>query len=437
MATPEDLISVPPATEKIRRRPPFGSNPVVGERGSDTQRRIFAAALEVFGELGFSRARVELITQRAGCSRPAYYQYFSSKDDVFWALAGQLGQEIVQLATAVPGVTPDAAGLAHLAEWIGEFMDLHEAWAPIFASFQAASRGHPHRAQRSGAVSDQTGLALLHAFGAPAHSRQGTLMTGLVAVLIRCSFFAEQTPSGMSRQPLAVGVATLMHRIFAGPIVGVNVLPTPPGPPGRTPSTPTPSLATPAPDRPLARRGARTRDRLLEAGAQVLPARGYHDARVDDVVEAAGVSHGTFYRYFTNKDDFFEVLAETASGHMIDHLDRLHLDPKGTVEDLRGWLVEWFAIYERDGGIISTWQEMRTNERLAVFSREVATSVYTRLVRILSQRPFGDPAVDAVMLLALIERVPYSVYTLHFTTPGPAIDAMITVIRRGLLAQPE
>jgi len=53
------------ATE-IVRRPPFGSNPLVGERGSDTQRRILDAALEVFGEAGFAEARVELITERAG-----------------------------------------------------------------------------------------------------------------------------------------------------------------------------------------------------------------------------------------------------------------------------------------------------------------------------------------------------------------------------------
>ena len=48
--------------------------------------------------MGFNEARVELITERAGCSRPAFYQYFSSKDDVFWTLAGQLGGEMVALA---------------------------------------------------------------------------------------------------------------------------------------------------------------------------------------------------------------------------------------------------------------------------------------------------------------------------------------------------
>jgi AcrR family transcriptional regulator len=169
----------------------------------------------------------------------------------------------------------------------------------------------------------------------------------------------------------------------------------------------------------------------LAAGASVLPARGYHDARVDDVVKAAGVSHGTFYRYFANKDDFFRVLAEAAATRMIDLIDRLDLN--ANVDDLRAWLREWFLAYSADGGVISTWQEMQTNDELAAFSKQVAASVFTRLVRILEQRDFGDPTVDAVTLLALIERVPYSVYTLQFHTPAEGIEAMITILRRGFL----
>jgi AcrR family transcriptional regulator len=149
-------------------------------------------------------------------------------------------------------------------------------------------------------------------------------------------------------------------------------------------------------------------------------------------VAAAGVSHGTFYRYFSNKDDFFRTLAEAASARMIELLDRLELD--APTDDLRAWLREYFAAYKADGGVISTWQEMQTNEALAAFSQQVAASVYTRLVRLLDRRDFGDPVVDAVALLALIERGPYSVYTLHFATEADVIEATITVIRRGLLA---
>ncbi|MEQ1786849.1 MAG: TetR/AcrR family transcriptional regulator [Acidimicrobiales bacterium] len=413
----------------IVRRPPFGSNPLVGERGTDTQRRILEAALEVFGEAGFAEARVELITEKAGCSRPAFYQYFSSKDDVFWALAGQLGKEMVALAKRLERVTPDADGLAHLTDWIGRFMALHEAWAPVFASFQAASRDNEPEARSSSAVSDRTGLALLRAFGVEADAANGRLITSLVAVLIRCSFYAEQIPGDMSPQPLVDGLAQLLHRIFLGPIDDVNVNRSGPVRRRRV------AVAAPEPSddaRVRRPRGEATRVRLLEAGASVLPARGYHDTRVDDIVSAAGVSHGTFYRYFENKDDFFRVLAEAASERMIALIDRLRI--QSDVDDLRAWLRDWFRTYEADGGIISTWQEMRTNEELGAFSQQVAASVFTRLVRILEARDFGNPDVDATTFLALIERVPYSVYTLRFTSEADAIESMVTTIRRGFLA---
>ena len=418
--------------DAIVRRPPFGSNPLVGERGSDTQRRILDAALEVFAEAGFADARVELITERAGCSRPAFYQYFSSKDDVFWALAALLGKEMLAQAKRLGTVTPDLDGVAHLTEWIDEFMELHEAWAPVFVSFQAASRGHEPQARSSSGIADRTGLALLRAFGVAESKANGTLVTGIVAVLIRCSFYAERAPGGMSRQPLVEGLARFIHRLFAGPIEGVNVV--------RVGALRKRRVAVAAPepkpdDRPLRPRGEKTRLRLLEAGSKVLPARGYHDARVDDVVEAAGVSHGTFYRYFANMDDFFRVLAEAASARMIELLDDLRLDAEP--DELRAWLGQWFEAYASDGGVISTWQEMQTNAELGAFSTQVAASVFTRLVRIMEGREFGDPVVAAVTMLALVERVPYSVYTLGFISEPEAIESMVTAIRRGFLALPE
>jgi AcrR family transcriptional regulator len=412
----------------VVRRPPFG-NPLVGERGTDTQRRILGAALDVFEEAGFAESRVELITARAGCSRPAFYQYFSSKDAVFWTLAGQLGQEMVAQAERLERVTPDNDGLAHLTEWIGQFMTLHEAWSPVFASFQAASRDHQPEARRSGGIADRTVVALLRAFGLDETPRSATLVNNLVSVLIRCSFYAEQTPADTSAQPLVEGVAQLFHRALEGPIEGVNVVRSR----RRRQRNAAIVAREPAIDaRPVRPRGEKTRLRLLAAGAAVLPARGYHDARVGDIVAAAGVSHGTFYRYFENKGDFFRVLAEAAASRMIDLIDELHLD--AAPDDLRAWLRHWLAAYRADGGVISTWQEMRTNQELFAFSQRVAASVFTRLVRMLQQRNFGDPEVDATTLLALIERVPYSVYTLQFTTEDDAVENMLVTIRRGFLA---
>jgi len=335
---------------------------------------------------------------------------------------------MVALAERLEPVTPDADGLRHLTAWIGSFMDLHEAWAPVFDSFQIASRDHERRRTGSSGISDRTGQALLRAFRAEGDERDATVVTGLVAVLIRCSFYAEHTVSTTGRRALVESIAALLHRVFHGPLEGINLERTASHRPMQLdPDLPETTAAT----RPMRKRGEQTRQRLVDAGAAVLPRRGYRDTRVDDIVAAADVSHGTFYRYFENKDDFFRVLAETASGRMLDLLESLRLD--ATPEDLRTWLRAWFDGYEADGGVVSSWQEMQSNHELAQFSRLVAASVHARLVRVLEGRDFGDPATDAVVLLALIERVPYSVYTLRFRSADEAIESMITILRRGFL----
>ena len=412
----------------ITRRRPFGANPTVGERGTDTQRRILAAGLDVFAEVGFDGARVELITEKAGCSRPAFYQYFSSKDDVFWKLAGRLGREMVTLGDGLGTVTRDADGVAALAKWVDSFVSLHETYSAVFASFQAASRDRPTTGQSSVSISDQLGAAIARSFGASTKSRESAVLAGgVVAVLVRCAFYWESM-GAVSREPLVHGLALLIHRLFAGPIEDVNVVPS------RVRSVKAKVPPSPHVDRArdLRPRGAKTRQKLLDAGAKVLPAHGYHASRVDDIVAVAGVSHGSFYRYFQNKDDLFRVLAEDASLRMIELLDAF---PSANDADaLHAWAAEWFHVYESNGGVISVWQEMQdADATLADFSQEVAGAVIARLAHVLDRRGFGDTAVDSVALLAVTERLPHSVFTLRFCDRGEAIDAMVTMIHRGFM----
>ncbi len=417
--------------DTIARRAPFG-HPVVGERGGDTRRRILEGTLEALAEVGFAEIRVELIADRAGCSRPAFYQYFSSKHDVFWALAGQLGDEMLALAGALGTVTRDAGGVAHLTDWIADFMALHARWAPVFASFQAAGREDGTEVRRSIGIGDRTAQALLRAFGRDDDASDVRLMGGLVAVLIRSSFYAERAPASISLRPLVTSLAELVHRVLVGPIDGVNVDRR--GPARRARIT-IAARAPRAPAPPLPPRSERTRRRLLDAGLVVLPARGYHDTRVDDIADEAGLSHGSFYRYFDNKDDFFQALAEPAAARAVALVDRLDLE--GGRDELRAWLEDWFRTYEADGGIISTWQEMRTNAVLAAFSTQVAASLFTRLVALLERRDFGNPEADATVLLAMLERIPYVVYTLGFASEAEGVDMALTVMRRGFGALPD
>jgi AcrR family transcriptional regulator len=421
---------------EITRRPPFGQHPGVGERGSDTQRRILAAALVVFGEVGFNNARVEMITSAADCSRPSFYQYFSSKDDLFSHLAGRLGVEMIRLIDQLEPVAADAVGVAVLADWIDDFLTLCIQYAPVFSAFHTASRHQEQLAQGSRSMGDRLDAALLNellrARDAQLDSRvAGAIVSGVVGILSRCGTMSDRLLGRRSRRRLVHGLSLIIHRVFYGPLPGINILE-----PVRV-RLPKPRVSVASIDRPVpdpGTRGARTRQRLLEAGAKVLPERGYYDSRVDDIVQSANLSHGSFYRHFESKDDLFRALAGEASTHMIDQLDGLPIG--GTSESVRAWLKSWMETYRDNGGVISAWQEIQTaDHEMQQMSDQVASAVLHRLVAMLRQRTFGDPMVDGLALLALLERMPYSVYTIEHLAETDAIEAMLIVIERGFLGK--
>ena len=54
------------------------------------------------------------------------------------------------------------------------------------------------------------------------------------------------------------------------------------------------------------------RQQILAHARQVFARRGYHAAKIDEIVAAAGVARGTFYSYFDDKRAVFEELVDHA-----------------------------------------------------------------------------------------------------------------------------
>jgi AcrR family transcriptional regulator len=416
---------------EVQRRAPFGDSPRVGERGANTQRSILEAALEVFGKHGFHGTRVELITERAGCSRPSFYQYFSSKEDVFWHLARDLAAAINRVADSLGDVEPTRRGVEHVAEWFDSLVDVYVRYAPIFAAFPAAVRGPVAQLGDSQGISERVGTAIM----APIpHERRPdgleALPTITVAVLLRTIHYWNAGLGQISRRRFVTGFAQTLHRLFFGPIEWVNV----------TSPTSAPSHEQPAmPAFPgsydgaeaLRPRGRATRDQLLVAGSTVLPSRGYHDTRVEDIVSQAGVSHGSFYRYFASKDALFGVLAERTASTLFELMASFpEPDAPGALES---WLETYFASYHENGGVISVWQEIDYDDpELNDYSVSVALAAFDRLHRIVHARGFGDSEVDALVLLTIMERVPYTVEPLRYTDTAAAIEATAYFVREAL-----
>jgi len=117
--------------------------------------------------------------------------------------------------------------------------------------------------------------------------------------------------------------------------------------------------SAPAPEgAPSGRRSAEaTRARLVLAAREAFGELGFVATRVDDIVEHAGVSHGTFYRYFEDKkailvgltQDVARTLYGTAVAPPVEAAGGL----RGVVRERLGAFVR---AYSRDWDVVRTWR---------------------------------------------------------------------------------
>ncbi len=61
---------------------------------------------------------------------------------------------------------------------------------------------------------------------------------------------------------------------------------------------------------PISKKAQATRKRILEAAANIFANKGYHETRVDDIVEASNSSKGSVYAYFPGKQQIFLALVD-------------------------------------------------------------------------------------------------------------------------------
>ncbi len=80
------------------------------------------------------------------------------------------------------------------------------------------------------------------------------------------------------------------------------------------------------PNGPRSRKGALTRARLLAAAKEIFEEDGFFDARISDISERAGLSHGSFYHYFDSKEEVFREVAAAVDAELSEPLGSVILD---------------------------------------------------------------------------------------------------------------
>jgi AcrR family transcriptional regulator len=167
-------------------------------------------------------------------------------------------------------------------------------------------------------------------------------------------------------------------------------------------------VATDKTNAPRSRRGAETRGRLIDAAKGVFEDKGFHEARVSDIAERAGVSHGSFYHYFESKEDVFREVAAAIDQALSSGMD-LIMDPASTAtpqERLTVAIRDHFEAYRKEARIMSVIEHVaRYDEQihnlwmllLNQHSKDVADSIVA-----LQRRGLADPDLDPVIAAAAL-----------------------------------
>jgi AcrR family transcriptional regulator len=157
---------------------------------------------------------------------------------------------------------------------------------------------------------------------------------------------------------------------------------------------------------PRTTRGERTRARLRDAARRVFAERGYVNARVEDVVAEAGVSHGTFYTYFDNKAAALDALIDVTAHDLQAVVDEPWDGPDGAAT-IEAVIDRFVTVFAEHVDVMRAWLEASANEpHFRQRLREVRHGYVQRVAEVLDPvlgSTSHDPAVAAAALVAMVE----------------------------------
>lgn len=188
----------------------------------------------------------------------------------------------------------------------------------------------------------------------------------------------------------------------------------------------------------LSARGERTRRALLEAAEAVFAEHGWEEASIVKITAAAGVSQGTFYRYFVSKQAIFDELVDDLNRRvrraMAEGADRGRTRTEAErhgFESFFRFTADHPALYRviRQAEFASPAALHRHYERIADGYVEALTEAMEK-----GEVARGDPEVLAYALMGVGELIGmrWILWNEEGDIPGPVMDEMMRFIQRGL-----
>jgi AcrR family transcriptional regulator len=164
---------------------------------------------------------------------------------------------------------------------------------------------------------------------------------------------------------------------------------------------------------PRSRKGQATRVRLLESAKEVFAEVGFREARISDIAEGAGLSHGSYYHYFDSKEAIFREVAEAQEALLT--APPAEEEPAGLSEYERIGRANarYLRRYRENGRIMGVIEEVsryddQVNEarmRRQKHFADRAERAIRRLQEAGEANPAIDPEIAALALGSMVARV--------------------------------
>jgi AcrR family transcriptional regulator len=169
-----------------------------------------------------------------------------------------------------------------------------------------------------------------------------------------------------------------------------------------------------------------TRRALLDAAARLFAEHGYHETSVPDIVQAAGVGHGTFYEYFGSRRDILLALTRP----VIDARERLpSLRSQNLADRIRAEIFWYVSDHVEHLDLSKVWHaasnfdpeiaETRRGERVRRIER-VRKGIESAAVR-----QDIDPGIAAAALVAMLEEFTHR-WFIEGDGPGQSAHDVVT-----------
>jgi TetR/AcrR family transcriptional repressor of nem operon len=193
--------------------------------------------------------------------------------------------------------------------------------------------------------------------------------------------------------------------------------------------------------RPLTRKGQQTRQRIIDAAADLIFERGVGHTTIEDVRAAAEVSSSQLYHYFDDKPALVHAVIEHQADTIVDGQKTFDLS---TLEGLRAWR-DWVIQHQREldcsggcpiGSLGSELAETDPAARAQVSEgfKRWETAIQSGLREMHARgrlSPEADPDALALALLASLQGGLLLTQIERDTKPlEAALDAMLDLIAR-------